>query len=312
MTRLAAELSERAAALAVLAGAVLWGTVGAAQELGAADAQPFTVAAVRSVGAAIALPLLLASMGRGRALVTAVVVAPGRMLASGLCIAVFQVALLTGIRGAGVALGTLLAIGSSPAWAGGFAAVAGRPPGRRWLVSTLLTVLGAAVLLLLGTEGGSGEVTGVTPTMSGIVASLVAGAAYAAYATIAKYLLGAGATGPALVAVVFVVAGLVLAPLLAIGDAGWVASQRGGATAVWLTLTTAGGYLLFARGLRRLDAPKVTTLTLAEPLTATALALVVVGERLTGAGLVGAVLVLAGLVLVSARPAALPERHGGA
>ncbi|MFP4634563.1 MAG: EamA family transporter [Nitriliruptoraceae bacterium] len=312
MTRLAGELSERAAAGAVLAGAVLWGTVGAAQELGAANAQPFTVAAVRSVGAAIALPALLLSMGRGRALLTALVAAPGRMLASGLSIAVFQVALLTGIRGAGVALGTLLAIGSSPAWAGGFAVVTGHPPGRRWLVSTVLTMVGAAVLLLLGTDGGSAHEAGATPTMSGVVASLVAGAAYATYATLAKRILELGATGPGLVAVVFVVAGLALAPLLAVGDSGWVASQPGGVTAVWLTLTTAGGYLLFARGLRRLDAPKVTTLTLAEPLTATVLALVVVGERLTGAGLVGALLLLAGLVLVSTRSAAMPDRHRGA
>ncbi len=302
MSRVVGVASGRAAAAAVLAAAVLWGTVGAAQELGAATAQPFTVAAVRTVGAAVALVAVLLIARRGRDLVLVVRTGRGAALASGVAIAVFQVGLLTGVREAGVALGTLLAIGSAPAWAGTFAVVAGRRPGVRWMVATMLTVAGAGVLLLFGTQGGDGQGV-VTPSPVGIVSSLVAGAAYAAYATASKRVLAAGATGPAMVAVVFIVAALVLSPLLFVGDIGWVATPTGGTTAVWLTVATVGGYLLSARGLRWLDAPTVTTLTLAEPLTATGLALVAVGERLTGAGAVGAALLLAGLTLVSGRSA---------
>lgn len=300
MSRAVGAAGSSTAAGAVLAAAVLWGTVGAAQELGAAGAQPFTVAAVRTLGGAAALAGLLLLAGRGRDLVHVLRTGRAAGLVCGVAIAVFQVGLLTGVREAGVALGTLLAIGSAPAWAGLLAVLGGRYPGGRWLVATVLTVAGAGVLLLFGTQGGHAAAV-VTPSPLGIVSSLTAGAAYAIYATASKRVLAAGATGPAMVGFAFVVAALLLAPLMAVGDVHWVTTALGGTTAAWLTLATAGGYLFSAYGLRRLDAPTVTTLTLAEPLTATGLALLVVGERLTIAGAVGAALLLTGLVLVGGR-----------
>jgi DME family drug/metabolite transporter len=51
----------------------------------------------------------------------------------------------------------------------------------------------------------------------------------------------------------------------------------------------------------------VTTLTLAEPLTATLLALVVLGERPTPVAWSGAALIAAGLVVVTVRARRLPS-----
>jgi DME family drug/metabolite transporter len=68
--------------------------------------------------------------------------------------------------------------------------------------------------------------------------------------------------------------------------------------ALWLGLaTTTVAYVLFGRGLRHLPAGPVTTLVLAEPVVATVLGVVVLGETLTVLGWIGAALVLAGLVL---------------
>ena len=66
---------------------------------------------------------------------------------------------------------------------------------------------------------------------------------------------------------------------------------------------TALAYVLFARGLRGTSAAETATLTLAEPITATMLGAIVLGERpgaiaLVGVGLVGAataILLLPGL-----------------
>ena len=58
-------------------------------------------------------------------------------------------------------------------------------------------------------------------------------------------------------------------------------------------------YLAFGYGLRMLSAATATTLTLFEPLVATLLAIVVVGERLSHAGWVGFGLVGAGLVIIT-------------
>ncbi len=285
----------RRGTLAVLAAATLWGTLGIAQELGAPSAAPATVAGVRSLGGGLALLMLVLLSGGGARLVAAVRRAPGAVAGAVVSITVFQLAYLTGVRSIGVALGVLIAIGSAPAWAGLLAALAGRRPGGRWMVATAATVAGAAVLLLLG--GGD---AGQDPGALGVLAGLLAGAAYGTYTTVSVRLVQAGADGTSAVALTFTGAGLLLVPVLATGDLTWVAGTRGIVTVLWITLgTTAAGYALFARGLVALDAPTVTTLTLAEPLAATVLAVALVGERLSAAGWVGATLLVVGLVAVA-------------
>lgn len=288
----------RAATWSVLAAATLWGTIGTAQELGAPTAAPATVAAVRSLGGGLFLLLVLLAVGRGPRLRAAVTGAPVAVAGAVLSITVFQLGYLTGVRAVGVALGTLVAIGSAPAWAGLFALLGGRRPGLRWVLATVATVAGAAVLLADGGAGAAGQ----DPGIAGIAAGLVAGAAYGAYTTVSVRLIAAGADGSSAVALTFTGSGLLLLPVLLLGDPSWVAAPAGVVTVAWLTIgTTALGYVLFARGLAALDAPTVTTLTLAEPLAATVLAVVVVGERLSATGWLGAGLLILGLAIVGVR-----------
>ena len=104
-------------------------------------------------------------------------------------------------------------------------------------------------------------------------------------------------------AVLFAGGALLLLPLLLVVDLGWVATWSGVATVLWLgAVPTALAYWLFARGLRRLPAAEVATLTLAEPVTATLLGVAVLGEPVTVGLLIGGVLVVASLaVLTGAR-----------
>jgi DME family drug/metabolite transporter len=61
-------------------------------------------------------------------------------------------------------------------------------------------------------------------------------------------------------------------------------------------------YLLFGIGMRTLRSSTATTITLLEPVVATLLAIVVVGERLDALGWIGIVLILASItVLATAR-----------
>lgn len=284
---------------AALTAAVLWGTIGTAQELGAPAAAPPTVAAVRSLGGGALLVALLLAAGRGPRLRAAVAGAPLALGGAAVAITVFQLGYLTAVRSVGVALGTLAAIGSAPVIAGLLAALGGRPPGRRWALATVATVAGAGLLLLGGGASGAGQ----DPGPLGILAGLVAGTAYGTYTTLSGRVLAAGADGPSTVAVTFACAGILLLPVLLTGDLSWVLTARGAATALWLVVaTTAVGYVLFARGLAGLDAPTVTTLTLAEPLAATLLAVALVGERLDGLSWAGAAGLILGLLLVGGRP----------
>jgi drug/metabolite transporter, DME family len=100
----------------------------------------------------------------------------------------------------------------------------------------------------------------------------------------------------------FVGSGILLAPTLLVLDLAWVRTASGAGAIAWLSVATiAVAYTLFAAGLRHVDAPTATTLTLAEPLTATAVAVLVLGERLGPIGLVGALLVTVGLGLAGRR-----------
>jgi DME family drug/metabolite transporter len=93
--------------------------------------------------------------------------------------------------------------------------------------------------------------------------------------------------------------------VLIAGDLTWLTTGEGVAMALFLgAVPTALAYVLFARGLRRLTPGETATLTLAEPLTATGLGILLLGERPGAVAGVGAALVLAGLLAL-----ALPERR---
>ena len=80
-----------------------------------------------------------------------------------------------------------------------------------------------------------------------------------------------------------------------------------GLLALYLGLVpTALAYVLFARGLQKLPAASVATLTLAEPLTAATLGVAVLGERPGPVAGLGALLVLSGLLVLSAQPRRRP------
>jgi DME family drug/metabolite transporter len=133
----------------------------------------------------------------------------------------------------------------------------------------------------------------------GVLLALAAGLAYAGYAVASKGLLE-DHPPDAVTAVVFCLAALLLAPILLWADLRWLVQPRGLAAALHLGLVaTAVAYTLFARGLRVLPVATAVSLSLAEPLTAALLGIIVLGERLTMVAVLGAGLMLAGLVTLA-------------
>ncbi len=206
--------------------------------------------------------------------------------------AVYQLCFFAGVARTGVAIGTVVAIGSAPVIAGVLAwMVRGERPGGRWLAATALAIAGCSLLILPGSN------TGAEPV--GVLLALAAGLSYAVYAASSKDLL-AGRSPDVVMAAVFSLGALFLLPVLFTSDLGWLAQPRGLIVALHLGLVaTALAYLLFGRGLSVIAVATAVTLTLAEPLTAATLGLVILDERLTAAALLGIALLLAGLALLS-------------
>jgi DME family drug/metabolite transporter len=289
----------------VVAAGALWGTTGTAQALAPAEATPAAIGAVRLALGGIGLVAVAALRGElGQALRM-----PARwLLLAAAAVAAYQVCFFRGVALTGVALGTVAGIGSSPVWAGTIAWWSRQePPGRRWALATGLAVAGVALLV------GAGRSLQVH--LAGVLLAVAAGACYAVYAWAGKRLLES-ASPDAVAAAVFGLAALLLAPLLLRSEVGWIGTPGGAAVALHLgLLATSLSYLLYARGLRRLPAHAAVSLSLAEPLTAAALGILLLGERLTGAALVGGGMLLAGLISLALRPgerrpSAAPEGGG--
>lgn len=275
-------------ALLVLAAGVLWGTSGTSQALAPAGVSPWSVGALRLLAGGAALMLLAflrGGLGAGRWPFWAT-------LAAGGFVAAYQLAFFTAVSRTGVAVGTLVAIGSSPVIAGilGFI-VRGERPGRAWGIATALAVAGCSLLV-----GGGGA---LAVDVVGVLLALAAGTCYACYTMAIKVLLP-GRTSEAVMAVVFSLGALLLSPVLLVSDLHWVINPRGLAVVLYLgVVVTAVSYWLFAMGLRSVPVASAVTLSLAEPLVAALLGILFLGERLTPVALAGIPLLFAGLAVLA-------------
>ncbi|TYC10881.1 EamA family transporter [Actinomadura syzygii] len=279
----------------IMIAASLWGTTGTVRTF-ADGSSALSVAAVRIIIGGLILLAAAALTRRGAGL--------RRLLrgrrnlpligAGAVAIAVYQTAFFAAAGRTGVAVATVVTIGSAPAFTGvlGVAARRSAPTGR-WALSTAGAVAGCALLV------GGGRDAGAEPV--GIGLSLLSGLSYAVYATIASVLITRGEDDRAVAGALFGTAAVPLVPVLAVAPAGWALTVPGGLIALYLgVVTTGGGYLLFARGLRTTPATTATTLTLAEPAVAAVLGTALLGERLGGPALAGLALLAASLVALVA------------
>lgn len=299
---------------AVLLASVCFGTTGTAQALGP-DASAASVGAARILigGGALGLVALAISVaGRRRdAIGTSVASTPGagssgigsrHPLPSWLVVGIgaagvlgYQPAFFAGTAANGVAVGTVVALGSAPVLTGGLDwLLRRRYPGHRWLVATGIATAGVG-LLAAATDPGRATIDPL-----GLLASLGAGTSYAVYTLAAKALLDRGWTPTGSMGALFGGAAIVSLPLLATTDATWLATGPGLAMALWLGLvTTTLAYLLFGAGLRGLAPATVSTLTLAEPLTAGILGVAVLGETLSVGAVVGLLVLATGIAVLA-------------
>ena len=278
----------------VLVAAVLFGTTGTAQALGP-EASPLAVGALRiAVGAALLAVAARALAPRAPGLSWS----PRALAGAAVGVAAYQLSFFAAVADTGVAVGTVVALGSAPALAGVLALVVdGTPLTGRWAACTGLATAGVLLLVLSGAQAR------VSPP--GVALALVAGASYAAYTVASKRLLDDGHAPEAVMARGFGLAALALLPVLVVVGPGELASPEGALLALYLgAIPTALAYVLFARGLRTIGAGETATLTLAEPLTASVLGAVVLAERPGLLAVAGGALVLAGLAAL-----ALPVRR---
>jgi DME family drug/metabolite transporter len=290
--------SDRIVSLGCLALAgLLWGTGGiTGTELGrAAGLSPLAVAAVRlCTGGGLLVACRLLPRGRrpaGRAAWT-------RVAVIGLLAATFQAAYFLAVAFTSVSLATLITIGSAPV----IVAAAELALGRRRLdlAGITTTVLALAGLgLLAGLPAGG---FGPLAVLSSAGMALVSSSGFAAITLLGTAPV-AGLDEETLTGFSFTLGGLVLLPvaaLLPVSGAAGLAFRPGPAAFGWLAALgigpTALAYTAYLRGLRTAPASTASLVSLLEPLTATVLGVLFLGNRLSPAGIAGACLLAAAIL----------------
>jgi DME family drug/metabolite transporter len=135
----------------------------------------------------------------------------------------------------------------------------------------------------------------------GILLAIGAGVSYAIYSLMLKGLLQEHAPN-AVIALVVCGGAVLLAPALVKVDLNWLLHPRSIGVVLHLGIATmALSYWFFARGLHKVQLSTTITLSLAEPMTAATLGIVVLGEQLTSSAFSGISLIFLGLVVLIIR-----------
>ena len=172
MSRLRALDGRIASVGAVLAAAVLFGTTGTAQALGPPDATPLAIGTIRLVVGALTLAGIagLSRPGAGRAWRGH---APALLL-GGVAVAVYQLGWFAGQRRTGVAVGTVVGIGSGPVMAGLIHLMRRRQRlSRAWALGSAATVFGAGLLATRASGRSSADVVGLAFTLVAVLGYVV-------------------------------------------------------------------------------------------------------------------------------------------
>ncbi|GHA64051.1 DMT family transporter [Streptomyces olivaceoviridis] len=287
----------------MLAASVLWGTTGTAATF-APEVGPLAIGAV-AMGLGGLLQALIAARPIARH-------APrlreqrGTVLLGAVSVAVYPLAFYTSMHLAGVAVGTVVSLGTAPLASALIERVRdGHRLTRRWTIAAALGLLGTA-LLCVAEAAHAGDGTGrasVAATLLGVGLGLVAAGTYALYSWAAHRLITRRIPSRAAMGAVFGLGGLLLLPVLLATGAPLIGSWSNAAVGAYMALIPMfTGYVLFGWGLAHVPASTATTLSLLEPAVAAVLAVLVVGERLPAAGWAGIALVIACLTVLTAAP----------
>lgn len=296
---------------AVLTAAMLWGTTGIMfHALGNSDGA--NAVSISFLRLALAVPFLL-SMARfytGRWFVPI----PPRgfivLVGLGLSMAFYQLTYVLAIERVGVAIAVLISICGAPVFV---ALISVIWLGARLEVRTLLALVVSIVgtVLLVGIPS---EITqDIEDFWLGVAIAVACAVCQAFYVLAARASsnvcepMHAGGLGFAIGALALLPFGLVDGLQLTFSPVGWIMLLYVAA------VPTAIAQTLFLKGLKGTGALGGAIASLLEPLVATVLAVILLGEHLTWAGVLGSVILLSGIVIIQWKPSArsnAPETVG--
>ena len=277
--------------LLVLFAAICFATTGTSRALGPDSATSLGVAAIRFIIGAIAL-FAITALAR-KPLVTTVSLPLYIWIIAGFGQAMYGATFFAAVHETGVAVGTVVALGSAPILTGILSAALFRSlPSHTWMLATAIAIAGMSLIVLSGNDTNVSAI--------GVLYALGAGLGYALFALASKRIVESGVASDVAMARVFGIAAVMLGPTLFFVNIDWVLTTGGISLGLWLGIVTVAlAYWAYASGLARLEPRETTMITLAEPVVATVLGALVLDERPAALAWMGIVVVIVALAYES-------------
>lgn len=276
---------------AVALGTVIWGTVGPVVRL-FPDNTEFQYSLIRNfTGVSTLWIIVLFSKTKRR--YTKQDIVP--ILVGGTGAALFFPLFILAFRLTGVGVAAVVSIGVAPIFVGLISWIAlKKPPGKAWVIGTIVAVTG---VVALNWPSGDNVVS-----LLGVAFAMAAAFGYAMQA-IGVGMISIRHTPFQSVAPMFTIGTIFQAPLSFGKDFSFLRDPVLLLGALYGGIVTlALAYAVFTFGIARIGAATAVTVGLMEPLTASVLGVILLGESVSTVGLVGSALILAGLVIVSRPP----------
>jgi DME family drug/metabolite transporter len=276
---------------AVALGTIIWGTVGPVVRL-FPEGTEFQYSLIRNLTGVSALWLFVL-FSKDKRRYTKQDIVP--ILVGGIGATLFFPFFILAFQLTGVGVAAVVSIGVAPIFVGLIAWIAlKQPPGKQWAIGTVIAVAG--VVALNWPSGNN------TVSFLGVAFAMAAAFGYSMQAT-GMGMISKRHTPFQSVAPMFTIGTILQAPLSYGRDFSFLQDPvlllgvlYGG------IVTVAVAYAFFIYGISRIGAATAVTVGLMEPLTASILGIVLLGETVSAIGIVGSVLILAGLVVVSRPP----------
>lgn len=274
--------------LLVILGSLCFSTTGTAQALAPDGATPLVIGAIRLwVGgiAMIAWCLLAKQLPSVKGWPV------GRTILSALGILIYQLTFFMAVWRTGVAVGTVVAIGTTPI-AGGILGIIflKEKPAKIWYPATLVAIAGLCFLSLTDN---------IKADPMGLLLALTAGFSYGLYSVFSKSLVKDRNPGQVMT-VLFIVGAVLITPVFFIHPTAWMASGPGIAVSLHLGIvTTALAYTLYLGGLKLTPVSAGVTLSLFEPFAAACWGIFLLHEPVTIQSIVGIILLFSSTTLLA-------------
>ena len=298
------------AVLCVIVASIFWGTTGTASAF-IPDVSPLGIGAfAMGVGGIL---LVLNAKNQLLSDKTKLLSQPKTLFIGSLCVAIYPLAFYSSMRLSGVAIGTVISIASAPFFTVMMERlISNKRITRRWQVSFAFGVIGVILLTLGKTQYVDINIASSNRVL-GVLLGLVAGLTYATYSWSARQMIENGVNAKSAMASMFGLSAILLLPSLLLTGDNLFLDIKHISVALYMAIAPMFlGYLLFGQALKVIEASRATLITLLEPIVATILAILIIGETFSPIGWLGMglmVICLSLQVIKTPKQKVYPDNH---